>query len=114
MNAGVIAQDPAAVVAGLLVVGFLSWLARWAWTHTHARITETQKLLHEHEQEDRRRHEEVIRATTKLETQMGRFISDIDSEKRTRAEVNKEIFAKLDRINDRLPERRNEPRDGRG
>lgn len=114
MNTGVIAADPASFVAGILVIGFVGFLARWAWTHTHTRITETQQLLQEHEREDRSRHEEVIRATTKLETQMGRFISDIESEKRTRAEVNREIFSKLDRINDRLPERRDGPRDERG
>lgn len=92
---------------GTLIAG-LGFVARWAWTHTHDRIDETHKALHDHEMEDRRRHEEVIRSTTKLETQMGRFLSDIESEKRTRADVNKEIFLKLDRIGDRLPERRDD------
>lgn len=91
---------------GLLVVSCLGFLARWAWTHTHARIQETREMIREHESEDRKRHEEVIRVTTRLETQMGRFLSDIESEKRTRVEVNKELFRQLERIADRLPERR--------
>lgn len=94
---------------GLLVVSLLGFLARWAWSHTHERIDLLNKSLSEHEDEDRRRHEEVIRVTTRIDTQMGRFISDIESEKRTRAEVNKEIFSELRRIAERLPERRDEP-----
>lgn len=93
---------------GLLLLSGLGFLARWAWTHTHERINETREMIQEHDTEDRIRHEEVIRITTRLETQMGRFVSDIESEKRTRAEVNRELFRQLERIADRLPERRDE------
>lgn len=113
MNAGAIAQDPVAFVAGMLAIGFIGFVLRWAWTHTHQRIDEMAEALIKHEDEDRKRHEEVIRVTTRIDTQMGRFISDIESEKRTRADVNKEIFLKLDHINERLPERRDPPRSGR-
>lgn len=44
-----------------------------------------------------------------INAQMGRFISDIESEKETRREANKAINEKLDRI----MERRQRPRDGR-
>src|SRR5690242_19458818 len=99
------------------VLGLLWWLARWAWLHTHARIDESHRVsarvhediyrqIRDHETEDRKRHEEVIRSTTRLSTQMERFVSDMASEKRTRAEVNKELFAELKLIRDRLPERR--------
>lgn len=95
---------------GILIIGFLGFLARWAWMHTHERIDETHQMIREHDAEDRKRHEEVIRVTTRLDTQMGRFLSDIESEKRTRADVNKELFGKLERIVDRLPERRDDDR----
>lgn len=39
---------------------------------------------------------------TRLETQMGRIVSDIESEKRTRAEVNKFFMVRLDGIADRI------------
>lgn len=70
-------------------------------------------MLLEHEHEDRKRHDEMLRVTTRIDTQMGRFISDIESEKRTRAQVNRDIFEKLDRISERLPERRDNQRDER-
>lgn len=105
-------MDPVSGAAILvLVLSLLGFIARWAWTHTHQRIDELNKAVIDHESEDRRRHEEIIRVTTRLETQMSRFVSDMESEKRTRADVNKEIFLKLDRIGDRLPERRDEVRD---
>lgn len=95
---------------GVAILGALGWLARWAWNHTHERIDEYARALAKHEDEDRKRHEEVIRVTTRIDTQMGRFISDMESEKRTRADVNREVFRKLDDINERMPERRHEER----
>lgn len=38
----------------------------------------------------------------RLEAQMGRIVSDIESEKRTRADTNKFVTDKLDKIADRI------------
>lgn len=100
------AIDPVLGSIGAAALALFGWLARWAWIHTHQRIDETRKMIIERDVEDRKRHDDVLRCTTRLETQMGRFISDVESEKRTRADVNKEIFAELRRIAERLPERR--------
>lgn len=113
------------VTGGALVIGVAGFILRWAWTHTHKRIDDTHaemqrttsaifEQMREHDREDRSRHDEVIRVTTRISTQMDRFISDLESEKRTRAEANKEIAVKLERINDRLADRREGDRKGEG
>lgn len=111
--------DPiiSSILGGGSVVAFLWFIARWAWLATHKRIDEAYRSceniadrLREHDREDRERHDVVIKATTRLETQMERFVSDMTSEKRTRAEVNRELFIKLDQLRERLPERRDEKR----
>lgn len=111
------------LAGGALVIGLAGFIMRWAWTHTHKRIDDTHaemqrtttelfEQLREHDHEDRSRHDEVIRVTTRIGTQMERFISDLDSEKRTRSEVNRELFVKLERITDRLSDRREGDRNG--
>lgn len=46
--------------------------------------------------------EDHDRRLTRMEIQYERIVSDVESEKRTRAESNKELSNKLDRVGDHL------------
>lgn len=98
-----------AIVGGSLALGLVSFIIRWAWTHTHKRIDEVREVtdlifrqMREHEHEDRRLHDEFLKLTTRIDTQLGRLLSDQESEKDTRRRVNKEHSETLGSINARI------------
>jgi len=111
--------------AGVTMIAALLGLAGIAWKAIHDRMA-AQKLVIEGKADldelNRQRDHVgnifeklglVEREVTEIKTQMGRVVSDIESEKRTRSETNKEINGKIDQITgkiDQLIERRNRKR----
>lgn len=71
--------------------------------------TELKDFVHLEVKELGRQVTQVEKVAIKLEEQVGRFVSDIESEKRTRAEANRQINEKLDELM-RGVERRMKPR----
>ncbi len=102
-----------ALAAGATMLAALLGLAGLAWKVIHDRMA-AQKLVvnHKAEADELNRQRDrvtkifeklglVEREVTEIKTQMARVVSDIESEKRTRSETNREITGKLDQLIER-------------